>query len=328
MSTLVCGGAGYIGSHMVRHLIDNNIDVVVIDSLVNGHKESLPQNIKFYNGDIRDKNILDKVFTENNIDSVIDFAAFIEVGQSMKDPLSFFDNNVYGTITLLQAMVKYNVKYIVFSSTAATYGIPKTIPITEDSDTCPINPYGETKLMMEKMLKWCDTVYGIKYTALRYFNASGAHPDGTIGEAHNPETHLIPLILSVAQGKRDKIYLFGDDYNTPDGTCVRDYIHVCDLASAHLLALNRLKNGGKSTAYNLGNGTCFSNKQVLEIARKVTNHPIPCEIADRRPGDPDTLIASSERAMNELNWKPQYNDLETIISTAWHWHQNHLNGYN
>lgn len=326
MKILICGGAGYIGSHMVAHLLENNIEVIVLDNFVKGHKEALLGG-KLYEGDLRDKDILNKIFTENKVDAVIDFAAYSLVGESMTEPLKYFNNNVYGTISLLEAMRDHNVKYIVFSSTAATYGEPESIPIVESSKTLPTNAYGESKLIVEKILKWCDTAYGIKYTALRYFNAAGAYKDGVIGEDHSPETHLIPLILEVALGKRDNIKIFGDDYNTKDGTCVRDYVHVSDLASAHLLALKRLQNGGESTSFNLGNGAGFSVKEVIEIARKVTNYPIPAEIAERRAGDPATLIASSERAIKELGWKPKYNDLETIISTAWKWHSTHPNGY-
>lgn len=327
MSTiLVCGGAGYIGSHMVAELLENNHEVVVLDSLVKGHKEALLGG-KLYVGDLRDRKILDKVFTENKIDAVIDFAAFSLVGESMTEPLKYFNNNVYGTISLLEAMRDYNVKYIVFSSTAATYGEPEVVPITEDSKTIPTNAYGESKLLVEKILRWCDHAYGIKYTTLRYFNAAGAHISGKIGEDHSPETHLIPIILDVALGNREKIMMFGDDYDTKDGTCVRDYIHVSDLASAHSLALKRLMNGGDSAIYNLGNGTGFTVKEMVEIARKVTGHPIPAEVAERRAGDPAVLIASSKKAMEELGWKPKYADVETIISTAWNWHKNHPNGY-
>ncbi len=327
MSTiLVCGGAGYIGSHMVAELLENNHEVVVLDSLVKGHKEALLGG-KLYVGDLRDRKILDKVFTENKIDAVIDFAAFSLVGESMTEPLKYFNNNVYGTISLLEAMRDYNVKYIVFSSTAATYGEPEVVPITENSKTIPTNAYGESKLLVEKILRWCDHAYGIKYTTLRYFNAAGAHISGKIGEDHSPETHLIPIILDVALGNREKIMMFGDDYDTKDGTCVRDYIHVSDLASAHSLALKRLMNGGDSAIYNLGNGTGFTVKEMVEIARKVTGHPIPAEVAERRAGDPAVLIASSKKAMEELGWKPKYADVETIISTAWNWHKNHPNGY-
>ncbi|MEA5008672.1 UDP-glucose 4-epimerase GalE [Clostridium tyrobutyricum] len=326
MNILVCGGAGYIGSHMVAHLLENNHNVVILDNLQTGHKDAILGG-KFYLGNLKDSIILDKIFTENKIDAVIDFAANSLVGESVENPLKYFDNNIGSTISLLQSMNKYNVKYIVFSSTAATYGEPENVPIQEQDKTFPTNPYGESKLAVEKILKWCDNAYGIKYTALRYFNACGAHINGKIGEDHNPESHLIPIILQAAMGKRDKIMVFGDDYNTEDGSCVRDYVHVSDLASAHLLALKRLQSGGESKIYNLGNGKGFSVKEVVEVARKVTGINIKSEIADRRPGDPATLIASSNKAIKELGWNPKFNSLETIIDTAWKWHKNHPNGY-
>lgn len=326
MAILVCGGAGYIGSHMVAHLLENNKEVIIADNLQKGHRDSLLGG-KLYVGDLRDTEFLDKVFSENEIEAVIDFAADSLVGESVENPLKYFNNNVGSTINLLQVMQKHNVKYIVFSSTAATYGEPESVPIQENDKTFPTNPYGESKLAVEKILKWCDKAYGIKYTALRYFNAAGAHVNGKIGEDHRPESHLIPLILQVALKKREKIMIFGDDYNTADGSCVRDYIHVSDLAAAHLLALKRLENGGDSRIYNLGNGTGFSVKEVVDVTRKVTGMDIKAEIAPRRAGDPATLIASSEKAIEELGWKPQYNSLETIIETAWSWHKNHVNGY-
>lgn len=326
MAILVCGGAGYIGSHMVAELLAQNKEVIILDNFEKGHEDAILGG-KIYKGDLRDKNILDKIFTENHVEAVIDFAAYSLVGESMVEPLKYFNNNVSGTISLLEAMKKYGVKYIVFSSTAATYGEPENTPILENDKTIPTNAYGESKLLVEKILKWCDTCYGIKFTVLRYFNAAGAHINGKIGEDHSPETHLIPLILQVALNKRDEIMIFGDDYKTKDGTCVRDYIHVSDLASAHLLALNRLIDGGESRIYNLGNGTGFTVKEVIEVARKVTNHPIPAKIAPRRAGDPAILIASSDKAMSELNWKPKFNSLETIIETAWKWHSSHIDGY-
>ena len=326
MAILVCGGAGYIGSHMVAELLENGKEVVVLDNFEKGHKDALLGG-KLYKGDLRDRSVLDKIFNENDIEAVIDFAAYSLVGESMTEPLKYFNNNVYGTISLLEAMRDHNVKYIVFSSTAATYGEPDSIPILEESKTVPTNAYGESKLLVEKILNWCDKAYGIKYTTLRYFNAAGAHINGKIGEDHSPETHLIPLILDVALGKREKIMIFGDDYDTKDGSCIRDYIHVSDLASAHSLALERLMNGGESRIYNLGNGTGFSVKEMIEIARKVTGHPIPAEVAPRRAGDPAVLIASSEKAIEELHCKPKFNSVETIIETAWKWHQNNPNGY-
>ncbi len=326
MNVLVCGGAGYIGSHMVTYLLENKHSVVVLDNLQTGHKESLLGG-KFYLGDLKDSDLLNKVFTENKIDAVIDFAANSLVGESVENPLKYFDNNIGSTVNLLKAMRDNDVKYIVFSSTAATYGEPERIPIQEEDKTFPTNPYGESKLAVEKILKWCDNAYGIKYTALRYFNACGAHINGKIGEDHIPESHLIPIILQVALGKREKIMIFGDDYDTEDGSCVRDYVHVSDLASAHLLALERLQSGKESKIFNLGNGTGFSVKEVIDVARKVTGINIKAEIAPKRPGDPATLIASSERALDELGWVPKFNTLETIIETAWTWHKNHPNGY-
>jgi len=326
MAILVCGGAGYIGSHMVAELLEKGEEVVILDNLQKGHRNALLGG-KFYQGDLRDDKILDLVFNENKIEAVIDFAADSLVGESVVEPLKYFENNIGSTVNLLKAMRDHKVKHIVFSSTAATYGEPESIPILEGDKTEPTNPYGESKLAVEKILKWCDKAYGITYTALRYFNAAGAHISGKIGEDHSPESHLIPLILQVAQGKREKIMIFGEDYPTEDGTCVRDYIHVTDLANAHLLALKRLKNGGQSTICNLGNGTGFSVKEVIEVARKVTGCEIKAEIAPRRAGDPAVLIASSDKAKVELGWKPKYNSLETIIQTAWEWHKNNHNGY-
>lgn len=326
MSVLVCGGAGYIGSHMVAELLENGEDVVVLDNFQKGHRDAVLSS-KLYEGDLRDRKILDKVFKENQIEEVIDFAADSLVGESVVEPLKYFNNNVGGTISLLEAMRDYGVKRIVFSSTAATYGEPENIPILEKDKTFPTNPYGESKLAVEKILKWCDNAYGIKHTVLRYFNAAGAHRDGKIGEDHRPESHLIPIILQVALGKREKIMIFGDDYNTEDGTCVRDYIHVTDLANAHLLALKKLREGGNSRICNLGNGKGFSVKEVIEVTKKVTGVDIKAEIAPRREGDPAILIASSNKAIEELGWKPKYDSLETIIDTAWKWHKNHPDGY-
>ena len=326
MAILVCGGAGYIGSHMVAELIENGEDVIILDNFQKGHRDAVIGK-KVYEGDLRDRKILVKVFNENNINAVIDFAADSLVGESVVEPLKYFNNNVGGTISLLEAMKDHGVKHIVFSSTAATYGEPENIPIIETDKTFPTNPYGESKLTVEKILKWCDKAYGIKYTVLRYFNAAGAHISGAIGEDHRPESHLIPIILQVALKQRDKIMIFGDDYKTEDGTCIRDYIHVSDLAKAHLLSLKRLENGGESAIFNLGNGKGFSVKQVIEVARQVTGEEIKTEIVSRRAGDPAILIASSEKAVKELGWKPKYDSLQTIIETAWKWHQNHPTGY-
>lgn len=327
MAILVCGGAGYIGSHVTKLLLEKGREVVVLDNLQTGHVQSVDGRAKLVMGDLRDEDFMKRVFKENSIDGVIHFAADSLVGESCVEPLKYYDNNVYGSACLLKHLKENGVKRIVFSSTAATYGEPKNVPILETDPTIPTNPYGETKLAVEKMLKWSDAAYGVKYTALRYFNVAGAYQTGEIGEDHAPETHLIPLILQVALGKREKIAIYGDDYPTEDGTCIRDYIHVMDLADAHIKALERLENGGDSTVYNLGNGNGFSVKEVIEAARKVTNHPIPAEITPRRMGDPARLVASSEKAIKELNWKPQYDSIEYIIETAWQWHSNHPNGY-
>lgn len=327
MNVLVCGGAGYIGSHTVYELIERGHSVVVVDSLIKGHKAAIHNEAKFYLGDIRDEEFMDRVFRENQIDAVIDFAAFSLVGESVNEPFKYYENNVYGTLKLLEAMERANVKKIVFSSTAATYGEPENDIIVESDNTNPTNPYGETKLTVEKMLKWADNAYGIKFVALRYFNAAGAHISGKIGEDHNPETHLIPIILQTALGQREKMFIFGDDYDTPDGTCVRDYIHVTDLADAHIKALEKLFKTNESGIYNLGNGKGFSVKEVIEKAKKVTGKDFKVEIEARRNGDPSTLIASSEKAIKELGWKPKFNTLDKIIETAWNWHKDHKNGY-
>lgn len=327
MNILVCGGAGYIGSHTVYELIERGHSVVVVDSLIKGHKAAVHNDAKFYLGDIRDEEFMDRVFKENNIDAVIDFAAFSLVGESVNEPFKYYENNVYGTLKLLEAMERAGVKKIVFSSTAATYGEPENDIIVESDKTNPTNPYGETKLTVEKMLKWADNAYGIKFVALRYFNAAGAHISGKIGEDHSPETHLIPIILQTALGQREKMFIFGDDYDTPDGTCVRDYIHVTDLADAHIKALEKLFKTNESGIYNLGNGKGFSVKEVIEKAKKVTGKDFKVEIEARRNGDPSTLIASSEKAIKELGWKPKFNTLDKIIETAWNWHKDHKNGY-
>ncbi|TXK83854.1 UDP-glucose 4-epimerase GalE [Paenibacillus sp. N3.4] len=326
MAILVTGGAGYIGSHAVAELLAKGEEVVIVDNLQQGHRDAVLGG-KLYVGDLRDGAFLDTVFTENAIDAIIHFAANSLVGESMTNPAKYYHNNVYGTLCLLEKMTEYDIKRIVFSSTAATYGEPENIPILESDRTLPTNTYGETKLAMEKMMKWFDTAHGIKYVSLRYFNAAGAHASGKIGEDHSPETHLIPIILQVALGQRTHISIFGEDYATQDGTCVRDYIHVSDLASAHVLAVEKLRDGAESNIYNLGNGTGFSVKEVIDIARKVTGHAIPAIVEPRRAGDPASLIASSDRAREELGWKPTRDSLESIIESAWNWHQNHPSGY-
>lgn len=328
MATLVLGGAGYIGSHTVDRLIEKGEKTIVVDSLVTGHRQAVNKDAKFYQGDIADKDFMRQVFKENSdIDAVIHFAAYSLVAESMKKPLKYFDNNTAGMVKLLEVMNEFSIDKIVFSSTAATYGIPEEVPIKETTPQNPINPYGESKLMMEKIMRWADKAYGIKFVPLRYFNVAGAKPDGSIGEDHMPETHLLPIVLQVAMGKRDKLQIFGDDYNTPDDTNIRDYVHPLDLADAHILAVDYLKAGNPSTAFNLGSSTGFSNREILEAARKVTNKEIPAEIAPRRGGDPDVLVASSTKAREVLGWKPQFDDISKIIETAWKWHTLHPEGY-
>ena len=328
MTILVLGGAGYIGSHTVYELIENGEDVAIIDNLQTGHIKAVHPKARFYKGDIRNREFLDSVFAKEKIDAVIHFAAYSLVGESMEKPLKYYENNLCGTKILLDSMVANGINKIVFSSTAATYGEPESLPILETDKTDPTNPYGETKLAMEKMFKWVGRAHNINFVSLRYFNACGAHVSGEIGEDHAVETHLIPLILQVPNNKREHIYIFGDDYNTKDGTCIRDYIHVTDLAQAHILAVKYLRNGGNSDIFNLGNGIGFSVKEVIETARKVTGHPIPAQISPRRAGDPAKLIASSEKARKILGWKPEHAELEEIIATAWNWHKKHPNGYN
>lgn len=327
MAILVCGGAGYIGSHAVHALVQQGENVVVVDNLWTGHKEAVHAKAKFYEGDIRDAAILDRIFTENEIEAVMHFAASSQVGESMIKPLLYFNNNVHGMQVLLEGMHKHGVDKIVFSSTAAVYGEPKRVPIEEDDETCPQNTYGETKLTMEKMMKWVDRAHGIHYVSLRYFNVAGALEDGTIGEDHAPETHLVPLILQVPNGKRDCIMIFGEDYPTADGTCVRDYIHVADLADAHLRALDYLRKGGDSNIFNLGNGKGFSVKEMIAAAEAATGKSICVKLGERRSGDPAQLIASSKKAQEILGWKPEYQDIEGIVRTAWNWHKKHPEGY-
>jgi UDP-glucose 4-epimerase len=327
MTVLVLGGAGYIGSHTVYELIDQGQDVVVVDNLETGYKEAVHEKARFYQGDIRNRAFIDSVFEQEKIDAVIHFAANSLVGESMTNPLKYYDNNLCGTKVLLESMVAHDIKKIVFSSTAATYGEPERVPILETDKTEPTNAYGETKLSMEKMFKWVDKAHGLRYVSLRYFNACGAHKSGTIGEAHNPESHLIPLILQVPNGKRESINVYGDDYDTKDGTCIRDYIHVTDLAAAHISAVKYLMEGKESNIFNLGNGVGFTVNEVIDAARKITAAPIPAVVTPRRAGDPAKLIASSEKAKTVLGWKPQYEDIEEIIADAWKWHKSHPNGY-
>ncbi|WP_270995208.1 UDP-glucose 4-epimerase GalE [Listeria seeligeri] len=327
MSIIVLGGAGYIGSHAVAELVNRGYNVVVVDNLKTGHKEAIHEKAKFYQGDIRDKDFLSSVFERETVDGVMHFAASSLVGESMEEPLKYLNNNVYGTQILLEVMEQFGVKNIVFSSSAATYGEPEQVPIIESMPTNPESTYGDTKLIMEKMMKWCDKAYGMKYVALRYFNVAGAKSDGTIGEDHQPESHLVPIILQVALGQREKLAIYGDDYNTPDGTCIRDYVHVEDLIDAHIRSLEYLENGGESNIFNLGSSKGFSVQEILGAARSVTEKTIPAEVVARRAGDPGILIASSDKAKEILGWEPKYTDIKDIIATAWKWHESHPNGY-
>ena len=327
MRLLVLGGAGYIGSHTALELIKKCHEVVVVDNLVTGYVKAVPEKATFYQGDIRDFDFLDDLFKKEKIDAVIHFAAFSLVGESVTNPLKYYDNNLYGTKVLLDAMIKNDIKKIVFSSTAATYGEPENIPILETDRTCPTNPYGETKLAMEKMFHWASKAHGLSYVSLRYFNACGADATGQIGEAHNPESHLIPLVLQVPNGKRESVSIYGTDYDTPDGTCIRDYIHVTDLAEAHILAVEYLAKGGESNIFNLGNGVGYSVRKVIETARRVTGHPIPATEVPRRAGDPARLVASGEKAKNILGWEPKIKQLDEIVESAWKWHRKHPDGY-
>lgn len=322
-TVLVTGGAGYIGSHAVLSLRQAGYDVIVLDNLVYGHRDIVENVLKveLIEGDISDRALLDQVFASRNISAVMHFAAYAYVGESVTEPDKYYRNNFVGTLTLLEAMVAASVKTLVFSSTCATYGVPETVPIPEDHPQNPINPYGATKLMVERVLKDFDPAYGLKSVCFRYFNAAGADPEGRLGEDHSPETHIIPLVLLTALGKRESVSIFGTDYPTPDGSCVRDYIHVTDLADAHVLGLEYLLKGGESTIFNLGNGNGFSVKEVIETAREVTGRPISAVECDRRPGDPPALVGSSDRARSILGWNPQYADLKAIITHAWNWHQ-------
>lgn len=326
MAVLVTGGAGYIGSHCVAALLARGERVVVVDNLSQGHRAAVPENLLCV-GDLRDASFLDDVFRGHDIESVVHFAAHSLVGESMRDPAKYYHNNVYGTLCLLEAMRRHGVGRIVFSSTAAVYGEPETVPILESAATRPTNAYGATKLAIEEMMRWFDAAYGIRYVSLRYFNAAGAHEGGVIGEDHDPETHLVPIVLAVALGKRPHVEIYGDDYPTADGTCVRDYIHVDDLAEAHLLALDRLRAGAGSGVYNLGTGRGYSVREIIETARRVTGHPIPAVVTARRPGDPAVLIASSEKARRELGWRPRRESVEDVVRSAWRWHQSHPDGY-
>jgi UDP-glucose 4-epimerase len=317
---LIAGGAGYIGSHINKLLHSLGYQTIVLDNLTTGHKNLVHWG-SFIEGDLADTVLLNQLFSHHEITAVMHFCAHSLVGESVTDPGKYYANNTGNTINLLNAMARHKVKNFIFSSTCATFGEPAYLPMDENLPQNPINPYGRTKLMIEMMLEDYENAYGIHSVALRYFNAAGADPAGEIGEDHTPETHLIPIILDVALGKRDKIMMFGDDYETRDGTCVRDYIHVNDLASAHVKALEWMVEHQQSNHFNLGNGEGFSVKEIIDVARKVTGHPIPAQLAPRRPGDPATLIGTSEKIKKTLAWEPEFADIETIISTAWNFHQ-------
>ncbi len=327
MKVAVLGGAGYIGSHTVKELIEKGHKVTVIDNLQTGYREAVHDLAEFFCGDIRDREFLRSVLIGAGFDAVIHFAACSLVGESVVAPLKYYNNNVGGTVTLLEVMIEAGIDKIVFSSTAAVYGEPERVPILESDRTCPTNPYGETKLAVEKMFRWAEAAHGIRFISLRYFNACGADESGDFGEAHNPESHLIPLILQVPSGMRESISVFGYDYDTKDGSCVRDYIHVTDLAEAHILAVEYLQKGGMSDIFNLGNGVGFTVREVIKSARRVTGHPIPEVLAPRRSGDPARLVASSSKARTILAWKPKHADLDEIVSSAWRWHKSHPKGY-
>jgi UDP-glucose 4-epimerase len=326
MKILVTGGAGYIGSHVTQVLIERGYEVVVFDNLYAGFLDAVHEDATFIEGDLLNPDDIAACFSAHQFDGVMHFASHIQVGESMKKPFKYFKDNVYAITNLLEETTKHGVGRFILSSTANLYDKPERIPISEDEPLIPGSVYGETKHIWERLWLWMERVYGMKYCALRYFNASGAHPDGHIGEAHDPETHLIPLVLQVALGQRDAISIYGRDYDTPDGTCIRDYIHVMDLAEAHILAMEALKDG-KSRIYNVGTGVGYSVLEVIETCRKVTGHAIPTIDAPRRDGDLPRLVADSSRIMAELNWEPDYNDLESIVRTAWLWHQKHPQGY-
>ena len=326
MKVLVTGGAGYIGSHVVHMLIERGYTVVVYDNLINGNRQAVHQDAKLIVGDLHDIPTLKQAFDGHNFDGVMHFASEILVGESMEKPFKYLRDNVYTVINVLEQATAHNVKRFILSSTANLYDKPERIPIDESEPLIPGSVYGETKFIAERLLGWMDRIYGLRYCCLRYFNACGAHPNGHIGEAHDPESHLIPLVLQVALGQRDAIKIFGTDYDTPDGTCIRDYVHVLDLAHAHILALEALQDG-RSRVYNLGSGSGYSVREVIETARAVTGHPIPAIESERRDGDLPVLVADSDKIGRELGWEPQYNTLAPIIETAWNWHQSHPHGY-
>jgi UDP-glucose 4-epimerase len=321
-TVLVVGGAGYIGSHMVWLLGQKGVDVVTLDNLSSGHRDAVLHG-RFVHGDIADQLILDKVFREYKFDAVMHFASSIQVGESVQDPAKYYQNNVVNTLNLLNAMCAHGVDKFIFSSTAAIFGEPEYSPIDEAHPKRPINPYGWSKLMVEQALADYDRAYGLKSVCLRYFNAAGAHPDGLLGERHEPETHLIPLVLQAASGRRPNITVFGRDYDTPDGTCIRDYIHILDLAEAHWLALQYLQSAGETSAFNLGNGNGYSVESVIQAVRRVTGETVPVQEGRRRPGDPARLVANATKIRQELGWQPAYSDLDAIVEHAWRWEYSH-----
>jgi len=323
---LVVGGAGYIGSHMCKLLRDAGEPHLVFDNLSQGHRAAV-QGSCLFEGDLRSRGALDKAFQENPIDLVMHFAAFISVGESVREPAKYWDNNTVGVYTLLEAMREHKIDQFVFSSTAAIFGEPQYVPIDEAHPTNPTNPYGDSKLAVERMLKDYDIAYGLRFVSLRYFNAAGADPEGRIGEDHHPEEHLIPLAIAAALSKMPKLKVFGTDYETKDGTCVRDYVHILDLAAAHLSALKHLRSEGESRQYNLGNGQGFTVRDVIETVERVTGRTVPHEEAPRRPGDPAKLVASSDRIRRDWEWSPRFPSLDSIVETAWKWHSQHPRGY-
>lgn len=327
MKILVTGGAGYIGSITIRRLIEQKHEVIVLDNLTSGHQKALPPEVRLIIDGIENSKVLESIFVEQKIDAVIHFAASIQMGESVKNPSKYYWNNVVNSLRLFDSMVKYNVKKVVFSSTAGVYGNPISLPIKEDDPKIPTNPYGETKLTIENILHWYDRAYELKSISIRYFNASGASLDGEVGEAHKEESHLIPNAIKVALGFKEKFEIFGNDYNTPDGTCLRDYIHVLDLADAHIVAINALAENHESGYYNAGTGTGYSNKEIIQMIKKISGKDFKVEYLDRRPGDADSLVADPSKIMNEFGWKPKHSDLETIIKSAFSWHSKHPNGY-
>ncbi|MFC3419981.1 UDP-glucose 4-epimerase GalE [Salinicoccus hispanicus] len=327
MAILVLGGAGYIGSHAVKKLLDSGEKVVVVDNLSTGFRQAVDSRAAFYECDIADDTRMDRVFEENEIEAVLHFAAFSLVGESMEAPLKYFQNNTGTMLTLLEKLNQYGVRHLVFSSTAAVYGEPETVPIHEETQKRPTSPYGESKLMMERIISWVSRTTDLSFVSLRYFNVAGASKDASIGESHQPETHLIPIVLEYASGKRDALYVFGNDYDTADGTCIRDYIHVEDLIDAHILALKYLMDGGASDIFNLGYNRGYSILDIIRTAEAVTGREIDFEYRERRPGDPSVLVANADKAMDTLGWQPQHDNIEEIITDAWQWHQKNPDGW-